>query len=401
MGWEGNRLSPTPVVVYGFDNKPKFYDFIVLDAEGKAAGTLTAYARKSACTSIREVSATVKDYSGLLSKAGGNASLFTDWAGNSYAGLRGKAGETPSSIVEAETGQVVEGVKEIEGEQIIDELKTNVLPNLLPSGSEIDFSDADVDDKERYRELLNSLDEQSVDAWMDSLAASLLKTQNGTEAFWSFVDEILPEVEQLEDDEIIDNSGKGLFSRIVSAIRRVFSGVDETKYYLSRYNKTYNAVTNSGSRWCGPWACAYILYVKTGQDKYNTFESYASTVGELGVRNYVLRLLGRPMTPVEMAWSMPIVSGGKIWIDPDLRFVDYAAYDQIRYNNKPALRLCSSGGGLHWTVAYGAYQTGNYLWRTYYYLQRDNSSRNNSISLTNASSYKQVDWWNPWMLVWD
>jgi hypothetical protein len=401
MGWEGNRLSSTPVVIYGFDNKPKFYDFIVLDAEGKTAGTLTTYARKSSSTSIREVSETVKNYTGLLSKAGGNASLFTDWAGNPYVGIRGKAGETPSGIVEPETNQPVEGIKELEGEQIIDELKTSVLPNLL--SSEVDLTADAGPDKEKYQELLKSLDEQSVDAWVDSLAAALQQSQNSAEAFWNFIAGILPEVEQLDDDEIIDSSGKGLFSRLVSAVRRVFSGVDETKYYLSRYNRAYTPSTSSGNIWCGPWACGYILYIKTWQDKYNAFESYASTVGELGVGNYVLRLLGRPMTPAEMAWSMPIVSGGKIWIDPDLRFVDYAAYDQIRYNNKPALRLCSSGNGLHWKVAYGAFQTGNYLWRTYYYLQRDNNReiRNKVVDPTSSSYYSQIDWWNPWLLVWD
>ncbi|MDR3188260.1 MAG: hypothetical protein LBT94_03630, partial [Prevotellaceae bacterium] len=289
MGWEGNRLSPTPVVIYGFDNKPKFYDFIVLDAEEKAVGTLTAYARKSASTSIREASETVKNYNGLLSKAGGSSSLFVDWAGNSYVGLRGKAGEIPSAVTEPETGQVVEGIKELEGEQIIDELKANFLPSLLSSGSEIALSGDEVPDKEKYQALLSSLSEQSVDAWVDSLAAALLKSQNGTEAFWNFIDEILPEVEQLDDDQIIDSSGKGLFSRIISAITRVFTGVDETKYYLYRYNTKYDPYTNDGSTWCGPWVCGYILYVKTGQDKYNTFVPYAATIGEFGVGNYALR----------------------------------------------------------------------------------------------------------------
>jgi hypothetical protein len=399
MGWEGNRLSPTPVVVYGFDNTPKFYDFIVLDAEGKAAGTLTAYARKSASTSIREVSGAVKDYNGLLSKAGGSSSLFTDWAGNSYVGLRGKAGEAPSGVAASETGQLVEGIKEIEGEQIIDELKANVLPSLLSSDSEVAIPDGEVEDKERYRELLKSLDEQSVDAWVDSLAASLLKNQNGTEAFCSFVDEILPEVEQLDDDEIIDSSGKGLFSRLVSAIRRVFSCVDETKYYVSKYT-TYRSPYRSGSDWCGPWVCGYIWYINSGEDKYSTFECYSSTVGIYTIPGYVFRFMGRPMFPREMALSMPIVSKGKIWIDPDLRFVDYAAYDHIRYNKKPALRLCTSSGEGHWTVACGTYQTGSYLWRTYYYLQKENKSSDYKNPNDNKY-YSQVDWWNPWLLVYD
>jgi hypothetical protein len=408
MSWEGNKLSSTPIVVYGFDNKPKFYDFIVLDAEGNAVGTLTVYARRSASTSIRAISSEIKDYSASLSKAGNDASLFVDWAGSSYVGIRGKADGSPTSIINAETGEIAEGIKEIEGKQIIEEMKA-ILPTLLAfdnSPASLRSSSADDEEQKKYDDLLNALKNQSTDALIDSMLVALLQDQNQTEAYWNFMTEFIPEIEQLDDEEIISDSGKGLFSRIVSAIRRVFSGVDETKYYLDRYaqrNKSYNPTT-SGSVWCGPWVCGYIWYIKSGQDKYSSFESYASTVGELGILNFALRLLGRPMTPAEMAWSMPIVSGGKIRIDPDLRFVDYAAYDQIRYNKKPALRLCAKNSSLHWTVAYGAYQTGSYLWRTYYYLQHDNGSlfsRGGYKDPSVNSNYSQVDWWNPWLLVWD
>ena len=88
------------------------------------------------------------------------------------------------------------------------------------------------------------------------------------------------------------------------------------------------------------------------------------------------------MTPGEMGRTMPIASNGKIWINPALCFADLFAYDQIKHYKKPAIRLCGSGGQLHWTLAYGAKQTGSWLWR-------------------NGGNYTKVDWWNPWLMVWD
>lgn len=399
MGWESNKPSLTPIVIYGFDNKPKFYDFIVLDAEENMIGTVTVYARRSASTIIKTLSSEIKDYGCLLSKVGNTASLFIDWAGNSYAGIRGKADDVPTSVVNTVTGEPAGDVKEIENEQIIEEMKKNVLPALLSFDPNV--TDAD---REKYADLLSALQNQSVDAVVDSMLLALIVHQNNSEAYWNFITEFLPEIEQLDDDDIISDSGKGLFSRIVSAIRRIFSGVDETKYHIRRYVESgvYNQA--SSNNWCGPWVCGYIWNVKSGQDKYSAFEDCASTIGEFGILDFTLRLVGRPMTPAEMAWSMPIISGGKVWIDPDLRFVDYAAYDQIRYNGKPALRLCSANGSLHWTIAFGTYQTGSYFWRTYYFMQQDNGALFEKGRYKNPSfneSYSQVDWWNPWILVWD
>ncbi len=99
---------------------------------------------------------------------------------------------------------------------------------------------------------------------------------------------------------------------------------------------------------------ADILYVNQGKDKYDFFYNNASSFGEFGILNFALRLFGRPMTPGEMGWTMPIASNGKIWINPALCFADLFAYDQIKHYKKPAIRLCGSGGQLHWTLAYGA-----------------------------------------------
>jgi len=401
MGWTGHRLSETPIVLYGFDNRPKYYDFIVLDAENAPIGVVTAYARKAASSVIKEVYGSVKDYRSLLTKAfvsEDKASLFVDWAGNSYVGLLGKSGSQPSQAINTETGEVATGITELEGAEIIAEMKREILPDLLTK----DFSVFDdVEETEENEDLLAEIEAArtlTVDILADSMAVSYGHHLQNAEAFWTELESETTNIDQIDDSEILDENGK-FFGRL---FRRVFSGVDRRLHYLDRYAASGEYLgTTTGTRWCGPWACGYILYVKTKENKYQFFEDCASSFGELGVLNFALRLMGRPMTPVEMSWSMPIASNGRIWISPFLWFQDFAAYDQIKHHKRPALRLCAKGGSLHWTVAYGAFQTGNYFWRNYYFLQQDNESLGMDKKPAEKTYYSRVDWWNPWLMVWD
>lgn len=44
--WDGHKLSKQPVVIYGFDSKPKYYEYIVKDAESNNVGAVTIDAKK-------------------------------------------------------------------------------------------------------------------------------------------------------------------------------------------------------------------------------------------------------------------------------------------------------------------------------------------------------------------
>ncbi|MRZ86305.1 hypothetical protein GKD41_12930 [Odoribacter splanchnicus] len=182
--------------------------------------------------------------------------------------------------------------------------------------------------------------------------------------------------------------------------RRIFSRTDKSLKWIDKYDDRKHFYRRGGA--CGPWVCGYILYVNQGKDKYDFFYNNASSFGEFGILNFALRLFGRPMTPGEMGRTMPIASNGKIWINPALCFADLFAYDQIKHYKKPAIRLCGSGGQLHWTLAYGAKQTGSWLWRNYYFLQIDNGAKVGVPGdKKNGGNYTKVDWWNPWLMVWD
>jgi hypothetical protein len=157
MGWEGSKIKETPVVIYGFDNRPKYYDFIILDAEENIAGTITVHARRTATTSIRAVSDGIKDYAGLLSKAGGiNASLYEDWTGSSYLGIWGKSGDTPENVINAETGESAGEIKELTDEEIVE-----VLTGMYSSFAVFDPGAVDIpEDDPLYAEVQAAISEQ-------------------------------------------------------------------------------------------------------------------------------------------------------------------------------------------------------------------------------------------------
>lgn len=70
MSWENAFISEYPMIVYGFDSKPKYYTFLVLDSDHKAIGYITAYARKKSSTIIREVGTGIPNYATMVTKAG-------------------------------------------------------------------------------------------------------------------------------------------------------------------------------------------------------------------------------------------------------------------------------------------------------------------------------------------
>lgn len=238
-----------------------------------------------------------------------------------------------------------------------------------------------------------NLSHNSAGVLADSMKVALLKNQNETNNYWNTLNDYEEELLNTKDEDLTSDS-----KFIGRFFRRLFSGTDTQYYCLNEFNYEYknNQYFKKSNRWCGPWACAYILYVEQHIDKYNFFESCASSVGELSVLNFALRIFGRPLTPMEMAWSMPIASRGQIWINPILYFKDFCAYDNIVNYQWPALRLCASGGSLHWTIAYGATQTGCWAWRNYYFRQIDNGALINNEAL---NTYTSVEWWNPWLMV--
>ena len=247
----------------------------------------------------------------------------------------------------------------------------------------------------------------------DSLQLALVRTEKEAKAFWNAIDEIEEDLKNTTDEELTNADSK-FFKRILNWIRRVFNfNTNTDTHYIQKYGD-FNKISSYGRlrQWCGPWVCGYIVYVNQGIDKYQFFEDCSSTFGEFGIVNNLFRYLNsfpdaktRAMFPAEISWSMPIASGRKIWVNPAPIMNNLHAYSHIRYQKKPALRLCAAEGELHWTLAFGARATGNYFWRNYYFLQIDNGTtikeENRNRVISDSKHYTAVDWWNPWYLVYD
>lgn len=402
MNWNGYRLSQKPIAIYDLNSLPRYYDFIALDTENSPIGTLRVNATKEHSTSIKGIYTYTFNYGESLSKSTvSNPSLFIDWKGDEYVGIKSKAGEVPQQMVSAHTGEKIlqTDVRELKGEEIIELMSNNLFNSLLPKDNnsfgnipEHLLADEEIKEEIEFSKTI------TIGMVRDSMNVALIQSEKEAKAFWEEMASIEPEVMVLTEDEI--NADSKFFGHLKRIFRRVFSKTDTSLITIDKYDRRKEEYRRGG--WCGPWVCGYILFVNQGVDKYTFFEKSASTEGELGVLNFALRLFGRPMTPVEMSRSMPVASNGRIWINPSLHFRDMYAYDQIKYHKKPVIRLCGVNGGLHWTLAYGARQTGNWLWRNYYFLQIDNGAKVGVPgNKGDGRNYTSVDWWNPWLMVWD
>lgn len=122
MGWNGYHLAPNPVVIYNLESWPKFYDFIAFDSENNAIGTIRVNANRKNSSVINGVYSSVFDYNEFLTKSNAsNPSIFMDWKGEQFVGVRSKGGKAPKQIISVDNGTPVlmENMRELEGEEII------------------------------------------------------------------------------------------------------------------------------------------------------------------------------------------------------------------------------------------------------------------------------------------
>jgi len=405
MGWEGYKMNPIPVVIYGFDSKPKFYDFIVMDAEEQIAGTVSVYARRTATTVIRSISSSIKDYRTVFSKVGNfNGSLFEDWMEQSYVGLLGKAGDVPDFIINAATGEIAFDIKELEELEIIQALLNNDLYTSIFS-----FNNEGCEQTTETIEimLLEALEKQSVQV----------------EAFWTHINEFLPDIENIENEhEIIDSNGKFLsiiIKVVVKVISNLVNGLDSNPHFIPKYTDYSDSFRNT-SDWCGPWAVSYLEWIRNGRtgDTYNKALTYASKfLGWFAG--------GEPLGSIGMNRALKEVSNDNMSISTIPIFDDKTIYNYIKDVKKPALLFCLVGDKKddsiakedkdknnksgHWKIAVGTRASGNTAFPTYYFLFHENKTRGrngigNTISITtnkrdSNNEYKTVEWWNPWLRV--
>lgn len=365
LEWEGYTLSKMPVSIYGFDSKPKYYEFIVKDAEGYEVGTVNIEARKSSGHVLNELRKEVKDYDALFSKSGDGMQLLADWSGNTYVGIIGKSGEEPSIVVEPLTGKPVEGLQELSDEEILAEM----FLVLEQEDTELTIMQDTITEAKLKNQLLEE-EKIAISIQKDSLQAQMEKEHQQRDMYWKAMNEYADSIMSIPDEEIVEKSSKFLGRWF----RRIFSSRNTSKYEISKYANNLRYNESVIGDWCGPYALGWLYHTKRGVDKYDNFLSYASTIGPaVGVPIVGLagRAVGRPMYPREMWLATLFVTGWDVYASPYYSLGKYHAYEYIRETNNPAIIYQFPD---HYVTAYGCYRAGNIFYSDYWFAINDNGA---------------------------
>ena len=352
MSWDGHKLSEYPVVLYGFDSKPKFYEFMVLDAEGKEIGTVRTHSRRKTGGVLNQVSDNVKNYQSLTTKSGVGSKLFADYGGNLYGGFVSKSGDSPETVVDLTTGESENNPKELTDEEILEDLSVSLRESAQEATKVTDtISDTEVKEK------LAEDNPEEVETQIDSLEQRMHQEHEQRDEYWAEIEEKSEELLETSDEEIVSKS-KGWFSGW-------FESYNDSEYIISEYDVTEhdNLSTGHSTNWCGPYAMGWIYYTKMDRSdrsgNYDYFLKHAS------------HLFGtRPMFPWQMFFSMAAASRGKVWVMPWFSSGRHSAYWHVRGGHNPIIILTRWGS--HWKVGYGTYRRGWKKWPRYYFATKDN-----------------------------
>lgn len=243
LGWEGTKFSDKPVVIYGYDSRPKYYEFIILDETNKPIGTVTSFARKETDGATSHVLPGVRNYNNVTSK-GSAYKIFTgNYPTNVLIGIPGKSGNEPSVLVDPETGESAGPTEEKDVEDLISFLSSLTI------------------------EQLEEYNIEDVNALIESLQTENEENQTYAHYYWQLMDEIQPMLDTISDEDIIIlcNEDKGWTTQDI--------------HIASRYNNT--ALRNTRwSGWCGPTAIAWIY-----RGLYSSYDgTYLPIAGDAGFR---------------------------------------------------------------------------------------------------------------------
>lgn len=252
MKWDGYTISERPVIIYGFDSKPKFFEFFMKDAEKKEQGTVKVSARRNIPNVLEELSNTIKDYQKLYPKASLGMKIIEDWTGNLYTGIIGKSGESVSSPINIETGEIAGGrLEEISESEIFDKIADNIERAEQEFFLNYDsFENPEAAKEIKKDEISGGLQEQ-----MDALKEEIEEEQIAREKYWNIVEECKDSIMTLSDAEIKEIYSKNWLSR---QWKKLIGVRTSSKYELPKFrnNLTYRqkgyTIPVNAPNWCGP-----------------------------------------------------------------------------------------------------------------------------------------------------
>lgn len=385
MNWTGYTISEKPVLVYGFDSRPKYYEFIMYDAEHKPAGTCITHAKKSAPSVVSDLITGVRNYASIAAKGnGGNLQFFAGAGNNLYIGIPAKDGGDPIGVTDPSTGNTISGGTELTDEQQV-QMLSQANQNQHDSLQSILSTTSDPTAQAVIQQSIDSTNPVTVN---NSLQTGLSQYHAARDTFWNGVAQIQDSLLTISDSTIA-GSTKGFFDWISDWFTSIFHGPQTSSQMINKYlnassNQTCrNSTTNpNNSGWCGPSAMAWMYYVHTGDDKkYDYFLSNAGKYND-GVIAYFVWLWnivfpGRPMSPSDMFFSMGNITNWQVVIAPwlSINLNGGGVYQNIQYSHQSSILLSLDAKEPHWSVVYGCDRTTYwYGWSDYYFYIWDNGA---------------------------
>lgn len=369
LSWDGYKLSEYPVILYGFDSKPKFYDYIVLDAEGQEQGTVRVHSRRKSSGVLYRVEKNINDYRNFITKSGKGAKLFSDFGGNIFSGMITKSGESPVEVVDVKNGERLLNPTELSDEDILSEIKANLHSNTKSINHEIEEI-SNINTKNRVNQIKQTRDKTFE---YDSIKHRMGKEHEYRDEYWKEIAKAKDSIMNTSDEQIVTKAKWGWFTDW-------FESYDDDDFYLTEYKNNltgYYPKNEESSLWCGPYIMGWILHTKQNKYEYEHFLDYTTEISGT-----------HPMFPWQMFWSMLEASDWEIWVLPWFTSGKRNGYWHIRDSKNPIVILTK--WGTHWKVGYGSKRSGWKKWPNYYFACKDNGV---IVSRERTSPYWQKASW--------
>lgn len=349
-GWVDCTLSSEPIIVYYFDNKPLYYDFIVLDQAGTPKGSVSVHARKTEVMQIAQIGTDLSQYNAIAGGSTPNNVFFADKSGHRYIANRNQTKTPLFSGKDAQTGEIITSLKPITDEDKIETLKTEILQQVYDDPQELDQIVASI--TERVAELKKEaamfweLANQNKEDIM-SFTKSQVYAQNLTRMF-----------KNTQISDIINNQPDTIVES--TPIRRkltINQSKDKKLTWINEF-EAKSKIYGQGS-FCGQYGCAFIL----GAYGYKTIKT-DSIRFEIGKG---------PMRVRDLSRVLARYSNNYLGVHRTERSA-WDVYWYIIQNKTPSFKLTTSHGELHWTIIYGCYRVKRMLTTKYYFMQIDNGA---------------------------
>ena len=424
LHWTGYKLSDKPVLIFGFDNKPKYYEFIVYDAENKPSGTIITNARKTEHSLVKSTINQVRNY-GLIGSKGSfdNTQIYSSDGLNFYTGNYTSNAAKPNTVFDFQANVEIQTPQEFSKSQLVTMLKST---NLMKYNDLLKMNDTcqNSDLKSAINIRLNYFNPTAYNEMIDK---KFQEDSNAIYSFWQNIDKASDTLLNINDSAIYAQLGKGFWDWLGDVIGSVFVGpitrTQATKYEKfagklpdgSDFNTVVSNLLPGRNIWCGPSACNWIYYANTGLMNYNFFESGAGQdnfsyfknldgntvanwfgnvfnplVGKNIVDYFLSQILinsvvngltrvgvipGKALTTNDMSATMDYITNGRVIINPFMSLGAGAVYQNCE-QGRPSIMLVLSNefikGGPHWVNVYKAKRTVFTLFTNYEFTIFDN-----------------------------